>query len=137
MKLRKVKDPDACKALHKVILPNDEWRPRKNEQFWLMYDRDKMPVGFCSCYEIPGEPGVAFLSRSGLLACARGRALQQKMIKVRLRWAKQNGISIVVTYTSTDNAPSFYNLQACGFRLYMPASLWAGKNMLYWEKNIK
>lgn len=136
MRVKKVRNPDACKALHRAILPDDEWEPRKNEQYWLVYDDANMPVGFASCHGLTNEPHVVFLSRSGLLECARGQGLQRKLITARVRWAKRNGFSHVITYTTWDNAASFHNLQKCGFRLYLPETYWAGQDMLYWIKDI-
>lgn len=136
MKLKKVRNADACKALHRAILPDDEWYPRKNEQYWLLYDEENMPVGFCSCHKLSLEPEVVFLSRAGLLEAARGQGMQKKMINARVRWAKQSGARQVITYTTRDNAPSFYNLQNCGFKLYLPENYWAGEDVLYWYKDI-
>lgn len=129
MKIKKVRNQDACKALHKVILPDDSWEVTKNEQYWLVYDEENFPVGFCSCHGLTSEKGVVFLSRAGLLKCARGNGLQKKMIQTRCRWAKRNGFHTAITYTVRDNAASFYNLQRCGFTLYLPENYWAGEDV--------
>lgn len=136
MKLKKVHNRDACKALHKCILPDDSWKPKKNEQYWLLYDDENMPVGFCSCHSLMPWENTVFLSRSGLLESARGFGQQRKMIRARVRWARRTGHKVVITYTTFDNPASYHNLQKCGFTLYLPEEFWAGHDVLYWIKYI-
>lgn len=47
---------------------------------------------------------------------ARGKGLQQRLIRSRVAWARKHGAQSLETYASTDNLPSLISLMKCGFR---------------------
>jgi GNAT superfamily N-acetyltransferase len=137
MKLKKVKTNEVPRALHKAIFGSSaEWDERKNSQYWVMYDENKDPVGFCSCYGLQTDRDTIFLSRAGLLPSAQGKGLGRKLIEARLKWGKRNGYKYAITYTNNENAQSFANLQKCGFALYVPEVKYAGNGFLYFYAEL-
>lgn len=102
--------------------------------WWLAWDGDE-PVAYAGMVLYPdiGKPG-GFLSRCGVLPCARGQGLQRRLIRVREREIVRCGYDRAFTYTSRDNYASANNLIACGYRLYHPPFLWGLRDGLYFEK---
>ena len=136
-KIKKVSKPDVPRALHKAIFAEEaDWEEPRNSQYWVIYDDMSDPVGFACCYQIVGEPTAMFLSRAGLLPCARGKGLHRRLIEVRLRWGKRQGLDQAITYTHRRNATSFANLQQCGFALYIPENEYAGEDFLYFYTEL-
>lgn len=94
-------------------------------------------VAFCGLRELSSSPGVWFLCRAGVLEAYRGKGLQKRMIRLRLRYAKAHRGKLAITYTTKENFASANSLISCGFRLYDPEWAWAGREMLYWQKDLK
>lgn len=136
VKIRQSNNEDLVRCLHKITFPHDSYEHHHSSRYWIVTDEDKYPVGFCMCHPLTFENNTVFLSRAGLLDCARGKGLHMRMIKVRVSWAKRQGYKAIITYTSLDNASSFHNLQKAGFKLYLPENLYVGKSFLYWRKDI-
>ena len=105
-------------------------------QWWVLFDANGVPQGFCGGRPADQGGKLWFLSRAGILTPARGLHLQRRMIRRRVQAAKEQGAKAVITYTGQYNIHSSNNLIACGFRLYEPSSWWAGKEMLYWWLNL-
>ena len=87
-------------------------------------------VGYATAREVPGV--CLFLNSAGVRYHWRGQGLHKRLIKVRTKYAKRNGL-VAITYTSPDNIVSANNLISCGFKLYTPANEWVGPNFLYWR----
>lgn len=91
---------------------------------WLVWEEGtEYPVGFCSVRKSDVKH-CAFLARAGLLPQARGQKLQRRLIRVRERWARQQGLKACITYVANDNPASLINLLKCGYDIYDP-----------WDKN--
>ena len=118
--------------LQKKILPNDEPRELLGDHWWIAYIGTR-PAGFASVRFMDG--GFAYLSRSGVLPFARGKGLQKRMIRARVRYARRCGMKMAITDT-TDNPPSSNSLISCGFKLYNPQVRWALPRALYWYKKL-
>jgi len=134
MRIRRTLDEDAIWALHKKTLPSDEQYKRKKNYYWLAYKGDK-PVGFGILTDLGHK--IGFLSRSGVLPCARGKGLQKKLIRARVNHAKKIGPTCVITYASMDNIASSRHLIQCGFELYLPDYAYVGNEFLYFIKYIR
>lgn len=132
-RVKRTDDINSVEALHTLCFPNDDWED--STQHWIVWDETDTPVGFCSARLLSTEPGV-FLSRSGLLPCARGAGLQRRMITTRLRWAKTQGVEFALTYTVYDNHASAANLLRQGFRFHDPEYAWAGRDVFYFLKTL-
>ena len=116
-------------------MPSDLWyEPDAGNKalHWLVRDENKNPVGFCILTIM--KYGTAFLSFSGILEEARGNGLQCRMIRVRERKARKEGVKKLISYTKMHNIQSSHNLQKCGFELYAPEEPYADKDCLYWLK---
>lgn len=134
-KIRRTNDIGLIKKLHKQTFPEDHFYNSKKNNYWLVYDENNKPVGFCMLSE--WSHGIGFLSRAGLLECAQGNGLHKRMIRVRERKAKSLGIDVIITYTKIDNITSSRNLQKAGYLLYIPEYEYADEDCLYWMKELK
>jgi len=130
--LQRTDDIELVRALHTICMPGDHFD--LEGQLWVCYDDTGTPVGFCAARKLEGEPGV-FLNRAGVLPCANGHKLQQRMIRARLRWAKEVGAKYVITYTLYGNHASIVNLLRCDFRFDIPNWKWAG-DVHYFAKDL-
>ncbi len=131
--IRLTKNVDIIKELHKKTLPSDDFDTIKHSTYWLVWHNDR-PVGFCSVRKCDRE--ILFLSRAGLLDAARGKGLHKRMIRTRIRWAIKEGYGKLITYTTIDNIQSSSNLEKCGFKRYLPDYAYAGKNVLYYMRDL-
>ena len=133
MKLRRTDDISKILILHARCFPGDDVEPAT--QHWLLEDEEGKPAGFCSAYRLTWENGI-YLTRAGLLPRARGRGLQRRMIRTRLRWGRDIGADFAITYTSLDNGPSIANLIRSGFSVYQPADPWVDEPVLYFFRSL-
>ena len=112
----------------------------KTKKCWIWVLRDnKRPIGYAAmrgCVA-PANKGLAFFMRAGVLEEYRGRGLHKKLIKVRLRKAKQEGFDQVVTYVADWNCASSNSLVSCGFKLYRPQDLYAGYRYVYLKRDLR
>lgn len=94
-------------------------------------------VGYGGVRLPPQWPGVAFLSRAGVLPEYRGQGIQKRLIRARVAWAKRsNQATHAITYTNYYNPASSNALIAAGFKLYVPSPLYVGDDFLYWRKAL-
>ena len=104
-----------------------------NHRCWVVRDKGKA-VAFCS--SVVRKERYVYFSSCGVTEDYRGKGLQRRMIRHRLKKAKEDGAEVAYTYTSKDNEPSFLNLQREGFELYVPEDEYAGRDFLYWRKYL-
>lgn len=105
--------------------------------WWLASDRRTgQPAGFCTLYQYPQRPTTGFLSLAAVVQEFRGHGLQRRMIRERMKKAKELGIIRVISYTSPDNVHSANNLFSCGFKLYVPDYEWGIEHGLYFRKFV-
>jgi GNAT superfamily N-acetyltransferase len=120
--------------LQKNCLPHDALYSPDGGHWWIAYHRDT-PVGFAALAPSLQTPNAVYLGRCGIVRAARGHNLQQRLIKVRLAWAKRQGYEWAVSDT-TDNVPSANNLIACGFKTYEPAVRYSFARAVYWKRKL-
>lgn len=108
-----------------------------NESVWFLATVDGKPAGYAGIRVVDGISG--YLCRAGVLEEFRGCGLQKKLIKARERWARQQGLNSLITYTCQSAVKSPNSLIACGFKLYHPAKPWAAGSYewLYFKKYLK
>jgi len=82
--------------------------------------------------EFCGETG-AFLCRAGVLPKWRGLGLQRRLIRRRVEIATRYNLT-PFTYVYALNPWSANNLWRERFSAYMPKSLWAGGEVIYFRK---
>jgi GNAT superfamily N-acetyltransferase len=92
-------------------------------------------AGFAAMMQSSKTPEAVYLARAGTLEAFRGRGLQKKLIRERLKFAKDLGMTQAITDT-TDNVASANALIATGFRMFEPDDPWGLPNTLYWRKSF-
>jgi RimJ/RimL family protein N-acetyltransferase len=103
----------------------------ENRDWWVITSGNQI-IAYCGC---SFSESVCIFVRAWVHKDYRGQGLQKKMIKLRLKSAF--GCNVAVTYTTIDNYPSANNLISQGFRLFSPQYAYAGRNMLYFQKELK
>jgi GNAT superfamily N-acetyltransferase len=115
-------------SLDKTIFPYDYRVDTEGAVWWLVY-KDGEAVAFAG---IANTKAYWFLRRAGVLEGHRGKGLQKRLIKTRVRYAKKHAPELgIYTYTDLENHPSSNSLISIGFKLYDPATKYAGR-ALYW-----
>lgn len=122
-------------ALDRECFPADSRPDWERAQWWGVFDGEKL-VGYCGAY-VHRPDNALYLYRAGVAEGCRGRGLQRRMVRVRVRYAAKLGVRGCYTYTTADNFASANNLIRCGFRLFGPARRWGGKSCLYWWRGMK
>jgi GNAT superfamily N-acetyltransferase len=122
----------AIRFLQKECLPLDTVLSPKNGWWWMAYCDGRL-AGFAAMLQSSKTPQAAYLARAGTLEAFRGRGLQKKLIRERLKFAKDLGLTQAITDT-TDNVASANALIATGFRMFEPDDPWGSPNTLYWRK---
>lgn len=107
-------------------------------QWWIAYEPGKdmkQLAGFCAVCPSAQFKDTAYLLRVGVMPAYRGKGLQKRFIRLRARWAREQGFSWLVTDT-TNNPASSNSLISEGFKLYEPTRPWSFDNALYWRKKL-
>jgi RimJ/RimL family protein N-acetyltransferase len=130
--------PVAVLPLDEICFPTDK-RVNTDDSLWWIIWRDKKPVAYAGLRPCknPQNKGIGFFCRAGVLPNHRGRGLQKRLIRVRERAARRLGLKEVVTYCALWNCASINSLIRCGYKLYWPASKWAGSGSVYLCKKLK
>jgi GNAT superfamily N-acetyltransferase len=141
-------EPEEVRALcDDVLLAEDgasTWDP--DGTYWAAFERTYLPapserffsesvVAFGGFVPSRRFRDAVFFHCAGVAEGHRGKRLQRRLIRARIRGAKREGYSWAVTYTLTNNPASSRSLIACGFRPYWPAIAWAG-NACYWYRKL-
>lgn len=136
--IRKVcgtKQRAVLEKLDRICFPHDEKARTVEGHWWIAYCGDE-PVAFGGIKSLaPLEEDVGLFTRAGVIPEHRGRGLQARLIRIRLRFAKKHGWGLVLTSTY-DNPPSANNLIRQGFLMYDPSYRWMSKGTLYWIRKI-
>ena len=103
---------------------------KDNREWWVIEDAGQI-IAYCgSLY----SEGVCIFVRAWVYKPYRGKGLQSKMIKTRLKAAKR--CFKAITYVYYDNVHSINNLIKNGFLTYTPQYGYAGKEFIYFYKDI-
>jgi len=124
-------------AVLRAALPEAEEHVDARHVLWVASVPD-LPgiVGAASAVPVDGGTAV-FLAAAAILPVARGRHGQAGAIRVRLAYARRLGARTALTYVHPWNVRSANALIGQGFRLYVPASRWAGAgSWLYLQRPI-
>jgi GNAT superfamily N-acetyltransferase len=124
----------AIRFLQKECLPLDTVLSPKVGWWWIAYCDGRL-AGFAAMLQSSKTPEAVYLARAGTLEAFRGRGLQKKLIRERLKFAKDLGMTQAITDT-TDNVASANALIATGFRMFEPDDPWGLSNTLYWRKSL-
>jgi RimJ/RimL family protein N-acetyltransferase len=137
-RIEETSDGIAVLALDEECFPQDVRVRLDGARWWLVRD-GRSVIGFAGLRRcgLPVNRGLGFLCRVGIAARHRGHGLQKRLIRVRERAARAEGLEELVTYCAPWNLASANSLIACGFRLYRPAERWGGAEALYWRKSFQ
>lgn len=124
----------ALKQLHSEFFRLDELIEFDSGAWWIAYDGTKA-IGFCGVNASSSWRKTGYMCRAGVKWDYRGLGLHRRLIQVRVRYAKKQGWTHLVTDT-TDNCPSANNLIANGFRMYKPSKPWGLPGACYWIKKL-
>lgn len=124
----------AITAMDRECFPADAKLVPSDGQWWVAFN-GKEEAGFAGISLAVSQYNSGYLCRAGVLPRFRGHGLQARLIRLRLKYAKSQGWSRVITDTHA-NPVSSNNLIRCGFRLYTPTYPWSFANALYWTKNV-
>lgn len=133
IRIKRTQDIVTVFRLHWELFPGDLWEYNGETACWLMYDDDE-PIGFATADLIDGD--TVFLSRAGVVPGSQGNGLQKKLIRVREKWAKKQGASFLITYTTLQNYPTLINLLRTGYKFYSPEYPWVGNDVHYYIKEL-
>ena len=107
---------------------NDEF---KNNRDWWVITSGNNIIAYCGCSFVDN---ICIFVRAWVHKEYRGQGLQKNFIKLRIKAAYD--CDIAITYTTIDNYPSANSLISQGFKLYSPEYAYAGRQMLYFQKEI-
>lgn len=125
-------------ALDRLLFEGDYPVDPKGCWWWMVRDKHGKAVAFAglrACTHKVNQ-GLAYMIRVGVRSKHRGQGIQKKFIRARVALAKRKGFTEVVTYVLNWNLASANSLIACGFRLYDPATKYAGEKALYFRKRL-
>jgi N-acetylglutamate synthase-like GNAT family acetyltransferase len=125
---------DRLLELQNICLPTDE-PADTNFGCWWIASEDGNDIGFAGLTRSISWTDCGYLCRAGVVPNARGKGVQKKLIRIRIRQAKTFGWKWLITDT-TNNPASANSLIACGFKLFEPTKPWGFKNSLYWRKKL-
>lgn len=104
---------------------------KSNRVWWVIMDEDRI-IAYAALAYLTDR--VCLYVRAWVHKDYRGLGLQRRLIKHRIRHARQMKCKTIVTYTTNDNPASGNNLFHCGFRQFLPEYKYAGKEMVYYRK---
>lgn len=122
-------------TLQHECLPYDDTIKFHKGQIWWVYYYRKEPIAFACLQPSCRWGNTMYLSRAGVIKEYRGRGIQKKLIKERIKEAKALGYEWLITDTS-NNVESANNLISCGFKTFYPSVKWAKKNSIYWKYKL-
>ena len=88
---------------------------KRDDAFVVALDGERA-VGYAALGFGTNEPHDAWHDMTGVLRSHRGRGIASALKRAQIRWAKQNGISRLVTGNHEDNAPIRHLNDALGYR---------------------
>lgn len=126
-------DLAVLRILHHATFPHDPHPVYRTGLWWIVWD-GLDPVAFGG--SLPKGVGGHYLCRAGVLPTARGRGIQVRLIRVRLKAAEEQGMDHAVSDCTLDNAASANNLIRCGFRVHWPINPWGLATSIHWRKEL-
>jgi len=120
-------------ALHTLTFPADPMPKWKTDgAAWIVHDGED-PVAFF--YAEPCADGSWYFSRVGVMPAARGRGLQQELMRLFEEWARKAKVPVLVS-TTYQNPASANNFVRRQWMTYLPATPWGAPDTIYWRKDL-
>jgi GNAT superfamily N-acetyltransferase len=134
---RKSCDWDTLQLLDKEIFKDEAESRICRTTLWWLLELGGQPVGFAGLDDISeGKFRGGMLVKAGLLPIARGNGLQKRLIQIRDRAARKQGLTVNITYVAEWNYASANNLIECGYKLYTPQWKYGLADALYFRKYL-
>ena len=134
--LQSAEAQNVLSALQLICLPYDKPYPTNTGWWWIATNNDCEPIGFAGVVPSMRWADTGYFCRAGVVPDARGKGLQKRLIRVRIRQAKVNGWRWLITDTN-ENPASSNSLINTGFKLFEPSNPWGADNTLYWRLKLK
>lgn len=136
IKIRRV-EPERVREISRQVLWTEDGESvwTENSAYWAAFDGDKI-VGYGGYTLSRYWADCVYFNDAGVLREYRGKGLQKRLIRARLRAAKKAGFWAAYTYTAPSNPASSQNLIRCGFRPYWPKNPYAGEGWCYWWRKL-
>ena len=138
-----VSDTNASKALVSLIYEAFDdgrlvlhYKPHKAGWWWIAYDEHGQPAAFAGMLPSRQFHGWGYLTLSGVSPPYRGYGLQRRLLKTRMKKARDLGWTTLCTETIHDNHMSQRNLILTGFMPYRPSKPWGDKHAVYWKRSL-
>lgn len=127
---------NTLRALHELCFGDSapQIKPEEGGYWWLTYHEGE-PVAFCGMLPSQQWKKTGYLYRVGVLKDHRGKGLQQRLIAVRERYARQLGWTHTVSDTN-ENIPSANSLIRRGYIMYEPKLAYGLSTAIYWKKTL-
>lgn len=136
LRIRRTRDRQAIRDIQLKLLPYDQpLTLLPTDHAWLATDAGEV-VAFGVLRPVRSDPEYGYLARAGVAPSHRGQGLQRKLIRVRERAARAQGMRVIVTDTSHENLASSNSLIREGYKLYAPIKKWAFSDGNYWLKRL-
>lgn len=113
-----------------------DYKPHKTGWWWMTRDDRGDPAAFGGMVPSRQWDRWGYLTLSGVSPPYRGYGLQQRLLKTRIRKARELGYTTLCTETIHDNYASQRNLIRTGFMPYRPSKPWGDKHAIYWKRDI-
>lgn len=123
-------------CLQKTCLPADKVYEVSRGFWYVAYTPSGQAVGFAGIVPSSRWSDCMYFCRAGVVRDHRGKGLQKRLIRARIRKAKSLGMNWVITDTY-DNPASANNLIDTGFKMFEPSEPWGAKKTLYWKYRIQ
>jgi RimJ/RimL family protein N-acetyltransferase len=121
-------------SLDREAFPTIPPYPKEGAIWWVVGDDAGVLVGFAGLKVLKGSLG--FLCRVAMKKSHRGLGLQKRLIRARIKEAKKQGCTHVITYVHPDNLASANSLISCGMKLYTPQNPYGVPGALYFIRRL-
>jgi GNAT superfamily N-acetyltransferase len=122
-------------VLQKKCLPYDKPYDTTHGYWWIATSNG-VDCGFAGLVYSSRWSDCGYLIRAGVVPNYRGRGLQKKFIRVRIRQAKTLKMNWLITSTY-DNPASANSLISCGFKMFNPSQPWMARHTSYWRLKLE
>lgn len=132
------------KELHDVCFSDEAPMPNfSNDWWWIAWDKSFGAAAFAGLSRTLRDPSeMGYLKRVGVLPDWRGLGLQLRLIRVRERKARKEGMTFLITDTTEGTVKGSAdatrnNLIEAGYKIFTPPNPWAFKDSIYWIKSLE
>jgi GNAT superfamily N-acetyltransferase len=123
-------------VLQKKCLPLDKPYDTTNGYWWIVVDAQNIECAFAGLVASSRWSDTGYLCRAGVIPSHRGHGIQKRLIRARIRQARELNWNWVITDTY-HNPASANSLISVGFKMFEPTIPWGANGTLYWRFNLR